>query len=212
MTDPKSNSAAPPRSSRPAGRRARRSPSSRRLWGAVLLAALLLLLVTLWLLRTRVPTEFVAAPAEQLAGGIGPLGAYDLYFGTPDAAGLQRETRYLMRSGEPEEDAGTIIRALVDGPLRAGLSPWPAATVVRQIFLADDGTLYVNFGSALRWQCPRGDFMEWLLAGSLTRSLCANIPEVAGVRVMIDGESSGALIETVPLEWTLRPGMFAEVE
>lgn len=167
-----------------------------------------LLLFALWLLRTRVPSSFPTT--QQTSSEIGPLGAYVLYFGTRDGRGLVRETRFLPRSGDDERDMRTAIDALCDGTESNALSPWPGAAELKDVFVSPAGVAYLDFNSALRRGVPRGDFMEWLLVASLTRSICENFPALDGVRIMIEGESTGPFVATMPLDLTYRPAMFAE--
>jgi len=169
-----------------------------------------LLVIVLWLLRTRVPESFPPSSVEVVEQTLPPLGAYTLYFGNPEATGLQREVRFLPRFGELEVDARNVIEALFEGSLAGGRSPWPHEATVQDIFVSGSGVLFVNFGGSVRWLSLRGDLMEWVLAGSLTRSLCENFPDLRGVRILIDGESTGRLGAQVSLEWVLTPAMFTE--
>jgi hypothetical protein len=193
-------------------RRRRRNGPDRRLgwvgWLGIGVIALLLVVIV-WLLRTPVPSSFAPEPGvarEELA----PLGAFELFFGDAGAVGLQREVRYLPRRNELEDDTRTAIAALIEGSLDGGISPWPAATALEDLFVSTGGIVYVNFDGQLRAAAPAGDYIEWLLAASLTRTLCANFPELQGVRILIDGESSGRLIRMLPLDGTLTAPMFME--
>jgi hypothetical protein len=171
----------------------------------------LLVAAAFWLLRSRLPTGFGPRPEEQPAAAEqAPIAAYELYFGAPDASGLQREIRYLPRTGALEEDARAVIGALVEGSLAGGISPWPRETALEDIFVSTAGIAYVDFNGSLREYAPAGDYIEWLLAASLTRALCANFPALRGVRILIDSASTGPLLRTIPLEWTLTAPMFTE--
>jgi hypothetical protein len=172
----------------------------------------ILLVGALWLLRGRVSDEFAETVPAADGGMADSLRACVLYFGGADAHRLVTESRLLPWSGEIERDARRLIAELGSGASRSGVSPWPAETTVLDLFVSESGVLYVNFGSALRWRCPRGDWMEWLVAATLTRTLCENLPEVSGVRILIDGESTGTLVRTVPLDEVLRPAMFARID
>jgi len=169
----------------------------------------LVLVVIVWLLRTPVPSSFAPEPEEKREE-LAPLGAYELFFGDTRAVGLQREVRYLPRRHDLEEDARTAIAALIEGSLEGGISPWPTTATLEDLFVSTMGTLYVNFDGGLRAAAPAGDYIEWLLAASLTRTLCTNFPEIRGVRLLIDGESGGWLIRRLPLDATLTAPMFME--
>lgn len=188
----------------------RRAARRRARWLLGFLVASSLLVTAFWLLRSHVSTEFPPPGAQVAAGAAEPLRACVLYRGGAPASGLATETRFLPWSNEIEHDARTLIASLGALSSGVGVSPWPAETVVQDLFVSESGILYVNFGSALRWRCPRGDRMEWLVAATLTRTLCDNLPGISGVRILIDGESTGTLVRTIPLDEVLRPAMFAE--
>jgi hypothetical protein len=191
--------------------RRRGEKGRRRRYGWLGLAAVAILLgVAFWLLRSRLPAGFGPHPEEPAAAEQAPIAAYELYFGAPDASGLQREIRYLPRTGALEEDARAVIGALVEGSLAGGISPWPRETTLEDLFVSTSGIAYVDFNGSLREYAPQGDYIEWLLAASLTRALCANFPALRGVRILIDTESTGPLLRTIPLEWTLTAPMFTE--
>jgi hypothetical protein len=144
----------------------------------------LLLVTMVWLLRTPVPASFAPEP-EVKREELPPLGAFELFFGDARAVGLQREVRYLARRNDLEDEARTAIAALIAGSLDGGISPWPPGTTLEDLFVSTGGILYVNFDGGLR-AAAAGDYIEWLLAASLTRTLCANFPELQGVRILID--------------------------
>ncbi len=180
----------------------------RRGWFLILVGMAGLLLLALWLLRTLVPESF--APSKPVSVDVGqvPLGALRVYFASPTGDDLVEETRLLPCTGALETDARKAIDALLAGPICEGASPWPADVTVLDFFISSSGIVYVNFGGSLKWLLPEGDYLEWSIMASLTRTLCTAFPEIKGVRVLIDGESSGLLRRVMPLDWTYRPAMF----
>lgn len=181
----------------------------RRWWGRLLLVLLaLLVLVALWFLRSRLPESFGGIGRAGGAARMAPLGAFEFYFGDAAGRGLQREIRYLKRADSADRQARDVLDALLAGSLTGGLSPWPEDTVVRDLFLTQAGIAYVEFDESLRDDAPAGDYSEWLMVATLTRTLCANFPAVRGVRILVSGRSSGPLVRTMPLEWTFVPAMF----
>jgi len=136
--------------------------------------------------------------------------AAELYFGAPAMTGLQREFRFLPLAGRMEADARVVIAALAEGSLCGGVSPWPRRTAVNDVFVTREGIVFVDFDAGLREKVAPGDAVEWLLAASLTRTLCANFPALHGVRILVGGESAGPLLHQIPLDWTLTSAMFEE--
>ena len=169
------------------------------------LAALLALSLAgaVWLLRTRVPESFVAGP-EAGGAGIETVRAFRLYFGDPNSPGFIVERRWLPAERGLEESIRSLVESLLKGPRSHCVSPWPEDVQLRRVFVDSSGVAYLDFDGSLRWRLPEGDYSEWLLAGSLTLTLCENLPAVTGVRLMIDGESEGLLRGLVRLDRVLR--------
>ncbi len=191
-------------------REPRRPGRRRRTWAYVVVAGAALLLTAIWVLRTRVPESFPAPGAPGAGGEADVLAGVSLYYGSSDGRRLVSRTRWLPRGADVEDRMRALIEALPEGAAGPELNPWPRETTVLEVFVAQDGTAYINLGGSLRVFLPAGDIMEWLVIASLTRTLCENVPSVRGVRLLVDGVSSGPLRRTMPLEWTYRPDMFGE--
>jgi len=191
-------------------RRPRRSvhPHRRRTGWLLAGCLALLVLVALWFLRSRLPESFGRTGRSGAAARMAPVGAFEFYFGDAAGRGLQREIRYLRRADSEDAQAREVLEALLAGSYTGGLSPWPEGERLRDFFLTQAGIAYVEFEESLREEAPPGDYTEWLMVATLTRTLCANFPEVRGVRIVLSGRSSGPLIRTMPLEWTFVPAMF----
>jgi len=187
----------------------RRPHRGRFAWYLAAVIAVLLLVLG-WVLRTRVPEGFDEPEPEMAEHFLPAQGAFDLYFGNAAMTGLQREVRFLPRTGVLEVDARAVIQALSAGSLEGGVSPWPAKVKVADLFSTSDGVLFVNLGSSVRARLAPGDCLEWLLVASLTRTLCANFSGVHGIRIQVEGESAGPLVRQLPLEWTYTAEMFEE--
>jgi len=188
-----------------------RSAKRSRLHPAWVVAAVavVLLAVAIWLLRTRVPEDFEAGEPEPVGQALAPQTAFEFFYGSPDLTGLRREVRFLPRTGDFRKDAPAVMQALFSGSLEGNLSPWPKQSKVEGLFLTKEGILLVELNKAVR-RARGGDFGEWVLAASLTRTLCANFPEVSGVRIEVGGQSTGPLLHEMSLEWTYTASMFEE--
>jgi hypothetical protein len=194
-------------------RRQQRPPGGWRGWSWIIVAVAgaVLLVLVLWLLRTRVPATF-PPPAEGIeAYRRLAIRAGALTYAAPDGRHLAVETHLLPDQPTPEERMRALIEALLEGPTTALLDPWPEGASLLDLFLSEDGTVYVNMSGSVRARLAPGDYTEWLLLASLTCTLCENFPAVSGVRLLIDGESQGPLRRMMPLEWTYVPALFAEV-
>jgi hypothetical protein len=189
-----------------------RRVARRRRWWLAVAAVTALLIVALWFLRTRVPESFPSSLRDLSAERLPPLRAYRLYFGNQSGRGLQSQIRYLEHRLDLEEEIREVTLALLEGARRGGVSPWPSQTTIQDLFLSASGVVYLNLGGSLRWFAPRGDYVEWLLAATLTRTICENFPRVRGVRIQLDGRSSGPLIHSLPLDWMFTETMFSDGE
>jgi spore germination protein GerM len=138
------------------------------------------------------------------------LMAGSLTYASPDGRRLVTETQLLPGLPAAEERMRGVITALIEGPATGLLNPWPREAALLDLFLAEDGVVYVNMSGSVRARLAPGDAMEWMLLASLTCTLCDNFPAVRGVRLLVDGESEGLLRRIMPLEWTYSPAMFTE--
>ena len=193
-----------PKKARPAG--------NRRLgWSLLFAVAVLLLAATYWLLKSEIPDSFSSTSSEMTADSLVPLAACTLYL--PDASGgLRPAARYIGRGEDLESDVRAVVDLLAAAGGSGGLvvDPWPDQVTVLDVYVSGEGLAYLNFASSLRWRLPAGDLAEWMVVASLTQSLCGSFPDIRGVRVMIDGESSGVLRRVMPLERTYRPEQFGD--
>ena len=202
-----------------AGREQKREIRSRRkrivirylVWGGSLLGVAIIVIGTIWLMRTQTPAPFTQPTIDAIGSNEMAVSAFDLYFLDSEGGGLTPEIRYLEATGDFAADAKAVILGLIAGPVRGGFSPWPQEVAVQDIFVSSAGIAYISFGASLKWLLPRGDYMEWGIAATLTKTLCANFSEIRGVRILIDGESGGVLRRSIPLDWVFQPDMF-EVE
>ncbi len=155
-----------------------------------------------WLYRTG---RFSAPRPESIGEPKEPVdGAVRLYF--PGADGrLHEELRALDASGGSVELTERLVASLIAGPDTEGLfAPLPASTTVGSVFLASDGTLYLDLMSTEHPVPPvSGSQREILAAYSVINSVCGNVPGVRGVALLWNGEQrttfAGNLDTTRPL-------------
>ena len=116
-----------------------------------------------------------------------------LYFSDADHTGLVAETRKLTDSGDPAELGKRIVQALIDGPDGDGTRTLPASAVVRDVFISDDGTAYVDFNEKVTEDYPGGVQMELISIYSVVDSLALNLEGVSAVKLLINGKESETL-------------------
>jgi len=153
--------------------------------GAVVLVAVLGLLW--WLFAPR-----RSAPPEELPGveeaEVGEPVAFTLYF--PGSWGrLEAESRELAVADAPRGRARALVLALLEGPRTRGLHrPFPEAVGLLDVYLGNEGVVYVDLGGEEMPDPPAsGSLEEMARVYSLVETLTYNMPEVRRVALLWNG-------------------------
>ncbi len=126
--------------------------------------------------------------AESALGPLsGPATNVTLYFPAPNEGALVQENRPITLATGDIDRIRQIVLALIEGSQQGLRRPLPASTELLAVFLTSDGTAYLDFaGNALTLFEP-GIGSETLAVYSLVDSICANIPSVKRVRILVQG-------------------------
>ncbi len=117
-----------------------------------------------------------------------------IYYPAPGADGLIGEQREIFRTAAPGDRAKQILADLISGPATAsGKRALPAGTRLRQVFVLDDGTAYIDFSADLKQGMGGGTTEELLAVYSIVNSVALNIPEIRRVGILINGKSIDTL-------------------
>ena len=176
------------------------------------IAGLGVLAFVLWLTLGRSRPQ---APAGEEAAGPASLAesaAATLYFPGPGAR-LRSETRELPAEKTAERRARRVVEALLAGPETPGLfAPLPEGIEIGSVFLAADGTLFLDLEAdegpaSLAW----GSKQELLSVYSLVNSLLANEPRALRVMLLWSGQQSTTFAGHVDVTRPLirHPGLVA---
>jgi spore germination protein GerM len=172
-------------------RRRIRQPEAKSVVGAggfIFLGILLLLTAgTLWwLLDWPGHNRPSIDPAER--GGHTPLGEeLTIWFASQQEDALVSERRRVPPSPTPADRAKASLQELIAGPSSDALRTVPGGAKVRELFIDDQGTAYVDFSEALSQAHPGGPWAEMLTLRSIMQTLVANIPEIKRVQILIEG-------------------------
>ena len=160
---------------------------------------------------------FVASHRREPAGQAPTAAAYSsssaadtmrrrihLYFSVPDHSGLTAEARELADPGNPAELAKNIVQALIDGPRENGERTLPESTVVRDVFVTDDGIAYVDFSNMVAEDHPGGVEMEFISIYSVVNSLVLNLEGISAVKLLIGGQESETLAGHMDLRFPFK--------
>ncbi|MCX7973478.1 MAG: GerMN domain-containing protein [Candidatus Aminicenantes bacterium] len=115
-----------------------------------------------------------------------------LYFPSENDDWLHPESREI-RVGTPEKEAEEIIQELIAGSKKGYLSPLPPQARIRQVFITNDGTAYVDFSREIMEKHPSGSAAELTTIYAVVNSLISNIPAIKQVFFLIEGSERETL-------------------
>lgn len=110
-------------------------------------------------------------------------------FFADDSGSLRPERRDLPLGGTPARRARRVVEALLQGPQSRSLHPTvPAAAGLREVYVDDDGTAYVDLDANFRRTLSHGSQDALLAIWSLTNTLAINFPDIHRVKILLEGE------------------------
>jgi len=130
-----------------------------------------------------------------------------LYFSDVDHSFLTAEVRSLALSDGVVQRTRQIVEALAEGP-EGPLTPTiPGGTRLLGAYLAEDGTVYLDFNRAIMENHPGGTLSELLTIFSLVNTLALNISEIKAVKLLIGGREAETLAGHVDIRFPFRPNV-----
>lgn len=160
-----------------------------------------------WLLFVMLPTRY-AAPAEStdtissqegLAPLAGPKISAKLFFVADDGRTLMSVEREVPYAERPDDQARAIITSQLQAPPAPYVSPVPAGTQLRALYLTDTGEAFVDLSSEVVTAHPGGSTYERLTVYALVNALTANLPAVHAVQLLVDGREVETLAGHIDL-------------
>ena len=103
--------------------------------------------------------------------------------------------------------AHAIVSALIKGPQKGLINTIPAGTRLNALFIAPDGTCYVDLSEEVSRNHPGGSKAELLTIYSMVNSLVLNVPEVEGVQILIDGNEAPTLAGHIDIQLPFKANM-----
>ena len=110
-----------------------------------------------------------------------------LYFLSEEDGLLHAEERAIPADTSPVREAEAVIAELIKGPEKGYLATIPPDTRLRQLFVTQDGTAYVDFSREFAEKHPSGTSAEVATVYSIVNSLALNIPSVKKVVFLVEG-------------------------
>lgn len=153
-----------------------------------------------------VPQEPAPGRSEEPASSTIPRIAVTLWFPSSAGDALVGEPGEIFSTPDPGARAKQIVTALLAGPQRSGAMPsLPAETTLRQVYILDDGTAWIDFSSQIRRGLGGGSSEERLAVYSVVDSVAFNVPEIGRVGILVDGNPVETLNGHIDLRRPLPP-------
>lgn len=111
-----------------------------------------------------------------------------LYFPSAEGDALAVETREIVDTKRPADRGAQILAALLEGPHAEGSLPAvPSGTMLRRLWVRDDGNAYADFSDELLGVASGGSSDEILTVYAIVDSLTQNVPEIRRVGILVAG-------------------------
>lgn len=135
-----------------------------------------------------------------------PSTVVTLYFPSTSGEGLVGETREIFLTASPVDRAKQILSDLLTGPTGSDSAPAvPAGTSLRQVFVLENGTAYVDLSPELTAGIEGGSTAELLTVYAIVNSLSLNVPEISRVGILVGGQPCETLNGHLDLRRPLPP-------
>ena len=120
--------------------------------------------------------------------------AVSVYFPSASGDGLVAERREIFATRTPGDRIKQIINDLIDGPASSGsLRALPAGTQLRQVFVVEDGTAYLDFNAELADGMRGGSAHELYTVYAIVNSVILNVNGVRRVGLLVNGHPVDSL-------------------
>ncbi len=158
------------------------------------------LAVGVWLVSTGLPRWFTPPGVDVTSTGEPATSDVDarriqatLFYVADDGVTLAPTSRNVPYGATPADQARRLVEAQVATPPDGLVSPVPAGTTVRAVFLTDAREAYVDLGGAIRSAHSGGSLDEALTVYAIVNVLTVNLPEVTAVQILVDGREVDSL-------------------
>jgi hypothetical protein len=178
----------------------------------VLTALLLGWLIVLGTIRwtgsqdARSPATSPASPAAPSAQDGERRIRAKLFYVASDGMRLVPVDREVPFAETTVEQARRLIEAQLASPPERYVSPIPAGTKLRQVYLTDRREAYVDLTGELVNAHPGGSLNELFTVYALVNVLTVNLPAVTAVQILVDGKQVDTIAGHVDVRRPLRPG------
>ena len=141
-----------------------------------------------WLLGKPGADRTVSEPIE-LGSGVTPGEDLSIWFASAQEDALVAEKHRVPPQTTSVERAKASLQALISGPKTEALRTLSAEVKIRELFVDDRGTAYIDFSEELSRDHSGGTWSEMLTLRSIMQTLASNVPEVKQVQILIEGRA-----------------------
>ena len=174
------------------------------------LAAIFVVLVVIYFSgggseRIKHETDSSAAGMPPAGGESAQTRTITLFFLSEADDLLRAEKREVPAGKSVAEDIETAVGELLKGPAGDLVSPFPPGTKIRQVFLDEDGTAYVDFSREFAENAAFGASSEMAAVYAVVNTVAVNHKAVKRVSLLIEGGERETLGGHVDLSRPLLP-------
>ena len=117
----------------------------------------------------------------------------NLYYADPYSEKLAAEQRTIKIKKTNKQTIEAAIDEFMKGPKGDLVNTMPSGTVLKDIRIDPEGTVWVNFSSHLSQSHPGGSSAEIMTVYAIVNTILLNFDEVSKVRLLIEGKSVDTL-------------------
>jgi spore germination protein GerM len=175
--------------------------------GAKILMLILLGVLAAGAIYLRVLTRRIAVqppePGEEVArtrlseaalqAAAGPSQTATLYFPSYEQGALVAERRTVTWAESDTDRIRQVLLAQIEGSHQGASRALPSTASIRAVFLAADGTVYLDLSSEMLSDIKPGIASECLTVYAIVDSLAVNIPAVKRVKILVEGREVDTL-------------------
>ena len=150
------------------------------------------------------------APASQVSQG--KKIKAQLFYVSDDGMRLVGVEQDVPYAEQPVDQAREILNAQLAPVAAPVVSAVPAGTVLRALFLTENGQAYVDLSRDVVTAHPGGSLNEMLTIYTIVHALMFNLPAVTAVQLLVDGKEVDTLAGHVDLRRPLSKNLQFAIE
>ena len=167
---------------------------------------------------TRKPTQITAVAGTSLTTAAATPASQgkkikaQLFYVSEDGLRLVGVERDVPYAEQPVDQAREILNAQITPAAAPLVSAVPTGTVLRALFLTENGQAYVDLSRDVSTAHPGGSLNEMLTIYTIVHALTFNLPAITAVQLLVDGKEVDTLAGHVDLRRPLSKNLQLAIE